>query len=303
MDGNDFSATVKPRAPAPVERARAAREERARAAAAATAAAVTTRHIAAAGALQRAARQWLGRVRLRAVLRAAWACPSEPPPAGQQLALVGWLLRFYEPERDVESLSELCKLLLAGLAGGRPDRMFCAAALTRGLTRRWVELHHRLLLACARQLRHRPAPGGASGTPRLASLGAPLRLLLVLAEPDAWAFTRQLAAEPDSAPTAAALQLMAATTFAAAAPTIVRSVGALFREHSPPLERPLVGAAATVAVLAVLATCAGGGGPPALETVRHLVFGVLALPGLCEPAASALPDAALGRMLRDDALW
>ena len=80
-------------------------------------------------------------------------CPDHPPPAGQQLALAAWLLRFYEPRHDGGRLSQLCRLILAGLEeGAEAERAFCVAALSRPLTRHWVAVLHRLLLACAKQL-------------------------------------------------------------------------------------------------------------------------------------------------------
>ncbi|EOD36422.1 hypothetical protein EMIHUDRAFT_226468 [Emiliania huxleyi CCMP1516] len=178
-----------------VERARAAREARAQAAAAAAKVEADQRDANAAEVVQCGARRWLESIRSRTSQRAAWVCPDHPPPAGQQLALAAWLLRFYEPRHDGGRLSQLCRLILAGLEeGAEAERAFCAAALSRPLTRHWVAVLHRLLLACARQLTPvggaLPAAGegeGKGGEVVSGVLGPPLRLLLALAEPELFA--------------------------------------------------------------------------------------------------------------------
>jgi hypothetical protein len=322
--------------PSAVERARAAREERARAAATAAGAAAAARRNAAASVLQSAARPLAGRARQREQLRSAWSCPEEVPPAGQRLALTGWFLHFHEPARDGAAFASLCRLTLASLAASEPrDRAFGTAALERRLTRRWVEVLHGLILACAAQLSLRSSPQPS------ATLGPVLRLLLALADPDTWPLVRSLASDTRSAPTARALRLMASTTFSAAAPAVVRSVSQLIlsaEDGQAPLDRATLGAAATIAAIAACGgggragegggggggggSGGGGGGgggagagakagdagaivepPPRIECVGQLLFGVLTHPALCDAAAGVVPHAALARIKAGDSVW
>ena len=241
-----------------VERARAAREARAQAAAAAAKVEADQRDANAAEVVQCGARRWLESIRSRTSQRAAWVCPDHPPPAGQQLALAAWLLRFYEPRHDGGRLSQLCRLILAGLEeGAEAERAFCAAALSRPLTRHWVAVLHRLLLACARQLTPvggaLPAAGegeGKGGEVVSGVLGPPLRLLLALAEPELWPFTRKLSAARGGSPAARALCLMTSATMSAAGGAVTSACGALVASLPLSLDRPLLGAATTVALLA-----------------------------------------------------
>lgn len=314
-----------------VERARAAREARAQAAAAAAKVEADQRDANAAEVVQCGARRWLESIRSRTSQRAAWVCPDHPPPAGQQLALAAWLLRFYEPRHDGGRLSQLCRLILAGLEeGAEAERAFCAAALSRPLTRHWVAVLHRLLLACARQLTPvggaLPAAGegeGKGGEVVSGVLGPPLRLLLALAEPELWPFTRKLSAACGGSPAARALCLMTSATMSAAGGAVTSACGALVASLPLSLDRPLLGAATTVALLAAgiragdcgaaateasaTATAASAAAapppPPSLECVRSFALGVLSLPALCEPSAALLPPAVLETLRRGDAVW
>ena len=288
---------------AAVERARAAREARARtAAAAANAAAESARH-AAAHTLQRAAvRMTRESAAAAALLRSRWACPAEPPAAGAQVALLGWFLRFYDAERDASRLSKLCTLLLKGMGGEAREASLPYAALLRGLTRRWVEVLRGLVLACARQL-GRP-------TARAQELGAPLRLLLCLAEPARWRVVRQMETEEGGAQLAAALRLMGEATRASAAAELVGALGALLRRpaSAPPLERPVraavVGLGALIACPGPTAPAGPPTPPPTLEAASALLAGVLTVPALCAPgslSSSSTPEPALERIRRG--LW
>ena len=302
-------------------RARAAREQRAAGQQRAAEDQKVAQQAAAAATLQRAARHHGRTVSARALMRSEWdaalASVSIPPPAGQQVVLAAWLLRFFACGADGDRVRSLCRILKAGLDQEQAPLSFASVALKRELAFLWADTLRKLVIAVSRLLSPKTDPstaallsemarGGVGGgvvasaaaltTTRnklSAHMGPLLLILVTLGEPEKWKLTQQLGAVAAGQPASQALVLMARSAMGAAAEPMIRALGALSVAVHSHADASLLGGAIAAACLPLQ-----GEGAPSAGAVRAFVLGgVLGVPALPARVATAASRLAKGNLV------
>ena len=242
---------------------------------------------------------------------AALAAASPSPPAGQQLALCGWLLRFFQPTKDDERLRAFCGVLVACMEQDQHPLMFVSLALNRHLALWWSNTTRRLLLTLCQLL----SPGAAvlsdllkadpsltasanaaAAKKRLNShFGPLLRVLLLLCEPDKWKLGAQLNAAGGAGEQAArALGLMGQSVVLAAAESLASAAGTLALGVHAVADASLLGAAVAVASFP-LQSASSAPTPEALKAL--LLGGLLRVPALTTRVGTAAARLGKGSLI------